>query len=100
MYCNWKFLLIPSLINPSSSEIDEKYFSKRLTTQKYIFASNFAKFPDEVIEIAVFFWRYPIPDSITFISINWPFSIIGVRTAPLPCPKIFKSGGELYPFPE
>lgn len=41
-----------------------------------------------------------MPDSITFISTSAPFSIIGVRTAPIPSPRTSKFGGELYPLPE
>ena len=44
--------------------------------------------------------KYPIPDSITFTSVNCPFWIIGVNTAPKPLPLIFKFGGELYWLPE
>ena len=52
------------------------------------------------MSIEVLFGKYSIPDSITFTSVNCPFWIIGVNTAPKPLPLIFKFGGELYPLPE
>ena len=52
------------------------------------------------MSIEVVSGKYPMPDSITFTSVNCPFWIIGVNTAPKPLPLIFKFGGELYPLPE
>ena len=99
-YCKPLFGVNLCAMNPSSSVNVLKYFSNKLTLQVWIIGLNLAPMPEGVTVIVVFSGVYPIPVSITFTEINLLFSIIGVKTAPIPGPKMLIFGEELYSSPE
>ena len=74
-----------------------------MTLHDLIFALNLGRVcvdPEGITLNNVVSWEYPDPDSIILTEVNNPFSIIGVKTAPIPSPIILISGFEKYLLPE